>query len=150
MKTQGFIFILLASLGTITRAQTVTGEPAGIPRVPEVYQREPWEDPQITSINRDRSRATAYSYKSVEDALSADFGFDTFDLPRELSAREGEIEMCDPLEIRSESRGLAGYCCRQLSKDAKNFAFDGQFRLTMAVIEIDHVVRLDEEGRSGS
>ena len=36
MKTQGFIFILLASLGTITRAQTVTGEPAGIPRVPAV------------------------------------------------------------------------------------------------------------------
>ena len=59
-----------------------------------------------------------------EDALSADFGFDTFDLPRELSARDGEIEMCDPLEIRSESRGLSGHGCRQLSKDTKDFAFD--------------------------
>lgn len=72
MKIQGLIFIILFSLGTTTIAQTVTGEPAGIPRVPRVYQTEPWEDPQITSINRERSRVTAYSYKSVEDALSGD------------------------------------------------------------------------------
>jgi beta-galactosidase len=51
MKTPGFIYIILVTLGTITKAQTVTGEPAGIPRVPQVYQTEPWEDPQITSIN---------------------------------------------------------------------------------------------------
>jgi beta-galactosidase len=50
-------------------AQTVTGEPAGIPRVPQLYQTEPWEDPLVTSINRDRARATAYSFSSIEDAI---------------------------------------------------------------------------------
>ena len=72
MKAPGFIFIILVSLGTINNAQTVTGEPAGIPRVPLVYQTEPWEDPQVTSINRDRARVTAYSYQSIDDALSYD------------------------------------------------------------------------------
>jgi len=53
-------------------AQTVTGEKAGIPPAPMVYQMEPWEDPQVTSINRDLSRATAYSFETVEDALTCD------------------------------------------------------------------------------
>ena len=53
-------------------AQTVTGELAGIPPAPSIRQTEPWEDPQVTSINRDRSRATAYSYETLEDALSND------------------------------------------------------------------------------
>ncbi len=53
-------------------AQTITGEKAGIPPVPSVYNAEPWEDPQVTSINRDLSRATAYSFETVEDALTCD------------------------------------------------------------------------------
>ncbi|HSC55086.1 MAG TPA: glycoside hydrolase family 2 TIM barrel-domain containing protein [Phnomibacter sp.] len=36
---------------------------------PTVYQREPWEDPLVSSINRDYSRATAYSFATVADAL---------------------------------------------------------------------------------
>lgn len=42
-------------------AQTVIGEKAGIPPAPKVFRTEPWEDPQVISINRDLSRATAYS-----------------------------------------------------------------------------------------
>ena len=53
-------------------AQTTRGEPAGIPQIPEIYHTEPWEDPLVTSINRDRARATAYSYESREDALQGD------------------------------------------------------------------------------
>ena len=55
-----------------SQAQTLRGDPAGVPPVPEIYQTEPWEDPLVTSINRDRARATAYSYQSVEDALNGD------------------------------------------------------------------------------
>lgn len=53
------------------QSQTVTGEPAGIPLPPSRYDAEeaPWLDPRITELNRDRARATAYSYGSVEDAL---------------------------------------------------------------------------------
>lgn len=50
-------------------AQTVTGEPAGIPRPPDKFVNTPWEDPLVTSLNRDAARTTAYSYKTVEDAL---------------------------------------------------------------------------------
>ncbi|MEO9477069.1 MAG: glycoside hydrolase family 2 TIM barrel-domain containing protein [Cyclobacteriaceae bacterium] len=52
--------------------QTVTGEPAGIPPVPAVYEFAPWEDPLTTSINRYEARATAYSFATVEEALSGD------------------------------------------------------------------------------
>lgn len=50
-------------------AQTVTGEPAGIPPAPQIYNTEPWEDPLVTGINRDPARATAYSYRTMQDAL---------------------------------------------------------------------------------
>ncbi len=55
----------------IGQAQTVTGEPAGIPLPPRIYcpDEAPWVDPRITEVNRDKSRATAYSYASVEAAL---------------------------------------------------------------------------------
>jgi len=72
MKIEITIILIFVSLCNINKAQTVTGEPAGIPRVPQIYQTEPWEDPQVTSINRDCSRATAYSYGSVADALASD------------------------------------------------------------------------------
>ncbi|BAV05182.1 beta-galactosidase [Filimonas lacunae] len=53
-------------------AQTVDGLPAAVPPVPGVYAAEPWENPLVTSINRDRSRATAYSYADVASALKGD------------------------------------------------------------------------------
>ncbi|MCX6237985.1 MAG: DUF4981 domain-containing protein [Bacteroidia bacterium] len=71
MRQFAGIFILAVASQNLS-AQTVTGEKAAIPPVPSVYQTEPWEDPQVTSINRDLSRATAYSYETVEDALSCD------------------------------------------------------------------------------
>ncbi|GGA69363.1 beta-galactosidase [Flavobacterium palustre] len=53
----------------ISQAQLVTGEPAGVPRVQQKYVDTPWENPMITSINREPARATAYSYATVADAL---------------------------------------------------------------------------------
>jgi beta-galactosidase len=54
------------------QAQSVTGEPAGIPELHKKYEFAPWEDPTVTSINRQPSRATGYSYTNVEDALKGD------------------------------------------------------------------------------
>jgi beta-galactosidase len=54
------------------QAQLVTGEPAGVPRVPQKYVDVPWENPLVTSINRQSARATGYSYSSVADALEGD------------------------------------------------------------------------------
>src|SRR5882672_2212493 len=54
------------------RAQTVDGLPAAIPPIPGIYAAEPWEDPLITSINRQPARATSYSFASVEEALAGD------------------------------------------------------------------------------
>lgn len=67
-----FGYLGLALVMQNLSAQTVTGEKAGIPPVPSVYHTEPWEDQQVTSINRDLSRATAYSFETVEDALTCD------------------------------------------------------------------------------
>ncbi|TDS10270.1 glycoside hydrolase family 2 TIM barrel-domain containing protein [Sphingobacterium paludis] len=53
-------------------AQTVDGKPAVIPPVPDGKIASAWENPMITSINRDPARATAYSYASVEAALKND------------------------------------------------------------------------------
>ncbi|MFO7658903.1 MAG: glycoside hydrolase family 2 TIM barrel-domain containing protein [Bacteroidales bacterium] len=53
-------------------AQTVTGEPAGIPEPKQIYHLNPWEDPQITGINREPARTTAYSYNSIQAALEGD------------------------------------------------------------------------------
>jgi beta-galactosidase len=52
------------------QAQTVDGLPATIPPIPTVFNAEPWEDPLVNSINRDPSRATAYSFATVKDALA--------------------------------------------------------------------------------
>jgi len=54
------------------QAQTVTGEPAGIPELPKICCPEPWENPLVTSINREPARATSYSFKNTQDALSCD------------------------------------------------------------------------------
>ncbi len=53
-------------------AQTVTGEPAGIPEIPGIYRAAPWEEPLVTSINREPARATSYSFPSAEAALNGD------------------------------------------------------------------------------
>jgi beta-galactosidase len=78
MKLHTILINALLLLTFPVAAQTVTGEPAGIPIVPHVYNTPPWEDPQVTSINRDIARATAYSYASVDEALTK---------PRESSGR---------------------------------------------------------------
>lgn len=51
-------------------SQTVTGEPAGIPEIPGIFELNPWEDPTITELNRDDARATSWSFATVEDALT--------------------------------------------------------------------------------
>jgi len=53
-------------------AQLVDKTPAAIPNAPTVYNKEPWEDPLVSGINRDPSRATAYSYSNINDALRGD------------------------------------------------------------------------------
>lgn len=69
---QAIVYILFLIIGIRGHAQTVTGEPAGIPPAPQIYNTEPWEDPQVTDINRDAPRTTAYSYKTEQDALKYD------------------------------------------------------------------------------
>lgn len=56
----------------MVQAQTVTGEPAATPPPPGIYNAEPWENPQINSINREPARATAYSFASEKEALIGD------------------------------------------------------------------------------
>ncbi|WP_262919509.1 sugar-binding domain-containing protein [Niabella hibiscisoli] len=53
-------------------AQLVDKTPAAVPSAPAIYQTEPYEDPLVSGINRDLSRATAYSFSSVADALKGD------------------------------------------------------------------------------
>lgn len=76
IKLAGYQTILMMAFLLVnlrpTAAQTVTGEPAGIPEPPSVYDRQPWEDPLVTSINREPARATAYSYANELDALAYD------------------------------------------------------------------------------
>ena len=53
-------------------AQLVDKTPAAVPVAPSIYNREPYEDPTISGINRDASRVTAYSYATINDALKND------------------------------------------------------------------------------
>jgi beta-galactosidase len=53
-------------------AQLVDKTPAPVPVVPTIYDTEPWENPLVSGINRDPSRATAYSFNTVADALKGD------------------------------------------------------------------------------
>jgi beta-galactosidase len=52
--------------------QLVDKTPAPVPVVPTIFDTEPWENPLVSGINRDPSRATAYSFNSVADALKGD------------------------------------------------------------------------------
>lgn len=63
---------LLGILGMAVTAQTVDGELAPIPPAPGIFSSEPWEDPLISGINRDRARATSYSFASIAEALEGE------------------------------------------------------------------------------
>lgn len=69
-KHRSIIIIFLSPFTAI--CQLVDKTPAAIPNAPTIYNREPWEDPLVSGINRDPSRATAYSFESIKDALSCD------------------------------------------------------------------------------
>ena len=62
--------VLLFILSLQSSAQLVDKTPAAVPVVPTVYNREPWEDPLVSGINREPSRATAYSFPDVTSALA--------------------------------------------------------------------------------
>ncbi|PWS28819.1 beta-galactosidase [Pedobacter yonginense] len=61
----GIVFFLFS---THVSAQLVDKTPTAVQKVPEIYHKEPWEDPLVSGINRDASRATAYSFTSIENA----------------------------------------------------------------------------------
>lgn len=61
---------ILAGLAGI--AQLVDRTPAAVPDAPAVFNREPYEDPQVSGINRDKARATAYSFATINDAIVGD------------------------------------------------------------------------------
>lgn len=46
--------------------------PAPVPVAPQIYHTEPYEDPSVSGINREPSRATSYSYGNIENALVGD------------------------------------------------------------------------------
>jgi beta-galactosidase len=64
-----FVLFFIDHLGN---AQLIDKSPPPVPVVPAVYDREPWEDPLVSGINRDAARATAYSFSNVSDALIGD------------------------------------------------------------------------------
>lgn len=74
-KLQILMLLLSPSFGGVwggLYAQLVDKTPAAVPVAPSVYNREPYEDPLVSGINRDQSRTTAYSFATVADALNGD------------------------------------------------------------------------------
>ncbi len=67
MKKNLFLLLLITNF---CHAQLVDKTPAAIPVIPGIYQTEPWEDPLVSGINREASRATSYSFSNLEDALT--------------------------------------------------------------------------------
>lgn len=65
------LFLVCFFLLKIGKAQLVDKTPAAVPVAPSIYNREPYEDPTISGINRDASRVTAYSYATINDALTS-------------------------------------------------------------------------------
>jgi beta-galactosidase len=57
-----FLCVLCAFVGNVF-AQLVDKTPAAVPVAPSIYNRESYEDPNISGINREASRATAYLCK---------------------------------------------------------------------------------------
>lgn len=71
MKNYFTLFIHLITI-SVTQAQLIDKSPPPVPVVPTVYNREPWEDPLVSGINRDAARATAYSFSNISDALTGE------------------------------------------------------------------------------
>ena len=51
-------------------AQLVDKTPAPVPVAPAIFDREPYEDPLVSGINREPSHATAYSFATIADAVA--------------------------------------------------------------------------------
>src|SRR5688572_13333141 len=66
------LFYLLLLVHIVCPAQLVDKTPAAIPHIPSVFTTEPYEDPFVSGINREPARATAYSFQSIEQALTLD------------------------------------------------------------------------------
>ena len=71
-KFSVLLCVLCVSVVQNLSAQLVDKTPAAVPIAPSIYNREPYEDPAISGINRDASRITAYSYATINDALKDD------------------------------------------------------------------------------
>ena len=70
IMTRAVLLLLFGSIICVEGlAQLVDKTPAAVPVAPRVFDREPYEDPYVSGINREQARATAYSFASVEDAL---------------------------------------------------------------------------------
>jgi beta-galactosidase len=67
-----FILAFFLLPQTLVFGQLVDKTPAAIPNAPSIYDREPYEDPTVSGINREPSRATAYSFTTINDAISGD------------------------------------------------------------------------------
>jgi len=67
-----FLSVLSALVVQPVFAQLVDKTPAAVPVAPTIFNREPYEDPYVSGINRDQSRVTAYSFATVADALKDD------------------------------------------------------------------------------
>jgi beta-galactosidase len=50
-------------------AQLVDKTPTAVQKSPGIYNAQPWENQLVSGINRDASRATAYSFTTIEDAI---------------------------------------------------------------------------------
>lgn len=71
MRIHSYLILLIIIFSNnIVYSQTVTGEPAGIPVPPKKFKFDLWEDPMVTSVNRDAARTHAYSFENIEDALT--------------------------------------------------------------------------------
>lgn len=53
-------------------AQLVDKTPAPVPVAPSIFATEPYENPYVSGINRDPSRATAYSFTDISGAIRGD------------------------------------------------------------------------------
>ncbi|MBP6432483.1 MAG: hypothetical protein KA319_12020 [Ferruginibacter sp.] len=73
MKKTIYIFFVLLSLLSVfvvkTKAQLVDKTPTAIQTPPSIYNKQPYQDETVSGINRELSRATAYSYNSAKEAL---------------------------------------------------------------------------------
>ena len=66
--SKGYLVFIVLLSGSL-QAQLVDKTPAAIPQAPAVYNAEPWQNPYVSGINRDPSRATAYSFNTIQEAL---------------------------------------------------------------------------------